>query len=74
MNALLRAVIKTAENWDNTNKRGCETYQVRSFARLNTFSQYAFCIKDLICTFNSGSFVLISPPSSLLDFFNSKKL
>ena len=74
MNALLRAVIKTAENWDNTNKRGCETYQVCSFARLNTFSQYAFCIKDLICTFNSGSFVLISPPSSLLDFFNSKKL
>ena len=69
MNTLLHAVIKTAENWGDTNKEGCETYQVCSFARLETFSQYAFCIKDLICTFNSDSFVLISPPISLLDFF-----
>lgn len=69
MNTVLHAVITTAENWGSTNKGGCETYQVHSFARLETFSQYAFCIKDLICTFNSGGFVLISPPSSLLDFF-----
>lgn len=74
MNALLHAVIKTAENWGNTNKGGCETYRVCSFTRLVTFSQYAFCIKVLISTFNSGSFVLISAPSSLLDFFNSKNL
>lgn len=68
MNALLLAV-KTAESRGNTNKAGCETYQVCSFAKLETFSQYVFCIKDLICAFNSGSFVLISPPSSLQDVF-----
>lgn len=37
-------------------KGGCENYQVYSFARLETFSQSGYCIKDLTCTFNSGIF------------------
>lgn len=59
-------MVKTGEIWGNTNKKGI--MRALKCARLEAFSQYTFCMKYVICTFNCGSFVLITPPSFLLDF------